>query len=211
MLVPTMSCEQQAAIAYGLNAKRAGAYNVFIFDLGGGTFDVSALTLDDGVFEVKAVAGDTHLGGEDFDNRLVEYCMAEFKRRSRRDMSGDERAKRRLRTACERAKRCLSTHTEAAIEVDSLFGGEDFSLRVSRAKFEEVGYWELASCQQLEGFGCASLCVAMGVVANRPAGRLGSRPGPCPRPSGWVARATAMTLCGAPPPGPRLPIPCSTA
>jgi heat shock 70kDa protein 1/2/6/8 len=100
-----------AAIAYGLD-KKGGEHNVLIFDLGGGTFDVSLLTIEDGIFEVKATAGDTHLGGEDFDNRMVEFCMAEFKRKSKSDMQSSEKAKRRLRTACERAKRTLSQSTQ---------------------------------------------------------------------------------------------------
>jgi len=111
---------------------------VLIFDLGGGTFDVSLLTIEDGVFEVKATAGDTHLGGEDFDNRLVDYCMAEFKRKQRKDLSTSERAKRRLRTACERAKRTLSSSTQSFIEIDSLFEGVDYSTTLTRARFEEL-------------------------------------------------------------------------
>jgi L1 cell adhesion molecule like protein len=126
-----------AAIAYGLD-KTGGERNVLIFDLGGGTFDVSLLTIEDGVFEVKATAGDTHLGGEDFDNRMVEYCMEEFKRKFRKDLSGNERAKRRLRTACERAKRTLSSSTQAFIEIDSLFEGCDYSTTITRARFEEL-------------------------------------------------------------------------
>jgi heat shock 70kDa protein 1/2/6/8 len=97
-----------AAIAYGLDKKGTGERNILIFDLGGGTFDVSLLTIDDGIFEVKATAGDTHLGGEDFDNRLVSWCVQEFKRKHKKDPSGNNRALRRLRTACERAKRTLS-------------------------------------------------------------------------------------------------------
>jgi L1 cell adhesion molecule like protein len=112
---------------------------VLIFDLGGGTFDVSLLTIEDGIFEVKATAGDTHLGGEDFDNRLVEYCMAEFKRKNKgMDMSTNERAKRRLRTAVERAKRTLSQSTQAFVEIDSLFEGVDFQTTITRARFEEL-------------------------------------------------------------------------
>jgi L1 cell adhesion molecule like protein len=126
-----------AAIAYGLD-KKGGERNVLIFDLGGGTFDVSLLTIEDGIFEVKATAGDTHLGGEDFDNRMVDYCMEEFKRKFRKDMSSNERAKRRLRTACERAKRTLSSSTQAFIEIDSLFEGCDYSTTVTRARFEEL-------------------------------------------------------------------------
>merc|ERR1712166_395569 len=93
-----------AAIAYGLDKKASGERNILIYDLGGGTFDVSLLTIDDGIFEVKATAGDTHLGGEDFDNRLVSYVLQEFKRKHKKDPSDNSRALRRIRTACERAK-----------------------------------------------------------------------------------------------------------
>jgi L1 cell adhesion molecule like protein len=127
-----------AAIAYGLDKKGQGEQNILIFDLGGGTFDVSLLTIDDGIFEVKATAGDTHLGGEDFDNRLVSWCVQEFKRKTKKDPSGNNRALRRLRTACERAKRTLSATTETTIEVDSLFDGSDFMTKITRAKFEEL-------------------------------------------------------------------------
>merc|ERR1712138_143828 len=106
-----------AAIAYGLDKKGSGERNVLIFDLGGGTFDVSLLTIDDGVFEVKATAGDTHLGGEDFDNRVVNHFVQEFKRKHKKDMTGNPRAMRRLRTACERAKRQLSSSANASIEI----------------------------------------------------------------------------------------------
>lgn len=126
-----------AAIAYGLD-KGSGERNVLIFDLGGGTFDVSLLTIEDGMFEVKATSGDTHLGGEDFDNNLVDFCMNEFKRKNRKDLSSSERAKRRLRTACERAKRTLSASTQAFIEIDSLFEGIDYSTTLTRARFEEL-------------------------------------------------------------------------
>ncbi|POM62700.1 Hsp70-like protein [Phytophthora palmivora] len=126
-----------AAIAYGLD-KKGGEHNVLIFDLGGGTFDVSLLTIEDGIFEVKATAGDTHLGGEDFDNRLVEYFVTEFKRKYRKDMSVNQRALRRLRTACERAKRTLSTSAQAYIEIDSLFDGIDFNSTITRARFEDL-------------------------------------------------------------------------
>ncbi len=126
-----------AAIAYGLD-KGSGEKNILIFDLGGGTFDVSLLTIDDGIFEVKATAGDTHLGGEDFDNRLVDHFMAEFKRKHNKDISGNERAKRRLRTACERAKRTLSSSTQAQIEIDGFVEGIDFSSTITRAKFEDL-------------------------------------------------------------------------
>jgi len=97
-----------------------------IFDLGGGTFDVSLLTIDDGIFEVKATSGDTHLGGEDFDNKLVEYCSQDFLKRTGIDIRNDKRAMRRLRTACEKAKRMLSNVNSAQIDVDALKDGEDF-------------------------------------------------------------------------------------
>merc|ERR1711975_124998 len=127
-----------AAIAYGLD-KKGGERNVLIFDLGGGTFDVSLLTIEDGIFEVKATAGDTHLGGEDFDNRIVDFCMQDFKRKNRgKDHAGNQRAIRRLRTQCERAKRTLSSSTQATIEIDSLFEGADYSCTLSRARFEEL-------------------------------------------------------------------------
>ncbi|CAO2835297.1 unnamed protein product [Amaranthus hypochondriacus] len=129
-----------AAIAYGLDKKgsRSGEKNVLIFDLGGGTFDVSILTIEEGIFEVKATAGDTHLGGEDFDNRLVNHFAAEFKRKHKKDISGNARALRRLRTACERAKRTLSSTTQTTIEIDSLFEGIDFYATITRARFEEL-------------------------------------------------------------------------
>jgi len=127
-----------AAIAYGLDKKGGGEQNILIFDLGGGTFDVSLLTIEDGVFEVKATAGDTHLGGEDFDNRMVNHFVEEFKRKHKKDLMTNQRAIRRLRTACERAKRTLSSSAQASIEIDSLFDGIDFYTSVSRARFEEL-------------------------------------------------------------------------
>jgi L1 cell adhesion molecule like protein len=128
-----------AAIAYGLDKKGAGERNVLIYDMGGGTFDVSVLTIEDGIFEVKSTAGDTHLGGEDFDNRVVDFCLQDFKRKNRgKDMAGNHRAIRRLRTQCERAKRTLSSSTQATIEIDSLFDGIDYSCSLSRARFEEL-------------------------------------------------------------------------
>merc|ERR1712115_727042 len=129
-----------AAIAYGLDKKATsvGEKNVLIFDLGGGTFDVSLLTIEEGIFEVKSTAGDTHLGGEDFDNRMVDFFLQEFKRRHRKDMSKNQRALRRLRTACERAKRTLSSSTQAHIEIDSLFDGIDFNATITRARFEDL-------------------------------------------------------------------------
>ena len=127
-----------AAIAYGLDKKSVGEKNVLIFDLGGGTFDVSLLTLDDGVFEVRATAGDTHLGGEDFDNLMVDWAADEFKKKTKLDIKDNPRALRRLRTACERAKRALSSSTQATIEVDSLAEGVDLNLTATRAKFEAL-------------------------------------------------------------------------
>ncbi|KRX70487.1 Heat shock cognate 71 kDa protein, partial [Trichinella sp. T6] len=127
-----------AAIAYGLDRKGGGERNVLIFDLGGGTFDVSILTIEDGIFEVKSTAGDTHLGGEDFDNRMVNHFVAEFKRKNKKDMSSNPRALRRLRTACERAKRTLSSSTQASIEINSLYEGIDFYTTITRARFEEL-------------------------------------------------------------------------
>eukprot|EP00698_Gefionella_okellyi_P012992 TRINITY_DN352_c0_g2_i6.p1 TRINITY_DN352_c0_g2~~TRINITY_DN352_c0_g2_i6.p1 ORF type:complete len:667 (+),score=192.54 TRINITY_DN352_c0_g2_i6:58-2001(+) len=137
-----------AAIAYGLDKKGEGEMNVLIFDLGGGTFDVSLLTIEDGVFEVKATAGDTHLGGEDFDNRMVSHFMEEFKRKHKKDISDNPRALRRLRTACERAKRALSSQTQAAVEVDSLYDGIDFFTSMTRARFEELNIDLFRGCIQ---------------------------------------------------------------
>jgi heat shock protein 1/8 len=128
-----------AAIAYGLDKKGQGEKNILIYDLGGGTFDVSLLTIEDGIFEVKATAGDTHLGGEDFDNRIVDFCIQDFKRKNRgKELLGNHRAVRRLRTQCERAKRTLSSSTQATIEIDSLVDGIDYSCSLSRARFEEL-------------------------------------------------------------------------
>jgi L1 cell adhesion molecule like protein len=127
-----------AAIAYGLDKKSAQEKNVLIFDLGGGTFDVSLLTIEEGIFEVKATNGHTHLGGEDFDNRLVEYCIAEFKKKTGLDITSNARATRRLRTACEKAKRILSSAHQAPIECETLAEGEDFNTTITRAKFEEL-------------------------------------------------------------------------
>ena len=128
-----------AALAYGLDKGLKGEKNVLIFDLGGGTFDVTVLTIDEGsIFEVKSTAGDTHLGGEDFDNRLVDHFVEEFRRKHRKDLKTSARALRRLRTVCERAKRTLSASSEANIEVDSLFEGIDFYSKITRARFEEL-------------------------------------------------------------------------
>lgn len=131
-----------AAIAYGLNETDSGnggvEKNVLVFDCGGGTFDVSLVSIDGGICEVLATGGDTHLGGEDFDSRLVDYFAAEFKRKFKKDITENARSLRRLRTACERAKRTLSTAASASIEIDSLYDGIDFYTSVSRARFEEL-------------------------------------------------------------------------
>ncbi|ENN75653.1 hypothetical protein YQE_07831, partial [Dendroctonus ponderosae] len=127
-----------AAVAYGLDKKSQNDRYVLIFDFGGGTFDVSILQISAGIFEVQATAGDTHLGGEDIDNRLVHYFKEEYKKKFKSDLSGNKRALRRLQTACERAKRTLSTSTQASIEIDSLADGNDFYSNITRAKFEEI-------------------------------------------------------------------------
>jgi L1 cell adhesion molecule like protein len=128
-----------AAIAYGLDKTNVkGEKNILIFDLGGGTFDVSVLTIDEGVFEVRSTAGDTHLGGEDFDNRLVTHFTEEFRRKHKKDISTNTRALRRLRTACERAKRTLSSAAQASVEIDALSDGVDFYTSITRARFEEL-------------------------------------------------------------------------
>ncbi|XP_041370984.1 heat shock protein 70 A1-like [Gigantopelta aegis] len=128
-----------AALAYGLDKNLKGEKNVLVYDLGGGTFDVSILTIDEGsMFEVRSTAGDTHLGGEDFDSRIVSHLVDEFKRKHKKDISGNQRAIRRLRSACERAKRTLSSSTEASIEIDSLFEGIDYYTKITRARFEDL-------------------------------------------------------------------------
>jgi heat shock protein 1/8 len=127
-----------AAIAYGLGKSSKKEQTVLIFDLGGGTFDVSLLVIEDGVFEVKATAGDTHLGGEDFDARLMDHFCREFKRQHKHDITQSDRAVRRLRTACERAKRTLSSSSKANLEIDSLYEGIDFNSSITRARFEDL-------------------------------------------------------------------------
>jgi heat shock protein 1/8 len=138
-----------AAIGYGLDKANIGKRNVLIFDLGGGTTDFSLLTIDEGTFEVKAVAGDTHLGGEDFDNRMLKHFVEIFKRHHKEDISGNARALRRLRTACERAKRILSSAAETTIEVDSLYNGIDFSSSITRARFTELNMDLFRKCMEL--------------------------------------------------------------
>ncbi|KAJ3925372.1 MAG: the 70-Kda heat shock cognate protein from rattus Norvegicus in post-Atp hydrolysis state [Lentinula lateritia] len=128
---------KDAGTISGMN-KVSGERNVLIFDLGRGTFDVSLLTIEEGIFEVKATAGDTHLGGEDFDNRLVNHFIQEFKRKNKKDLSSNPRAVCRLRTACERAKCTLSSAAQTSIEIDSLYEGIDFYTSLTRARFEEL-------------------------------------------------------------------------
>ncbi|KAJ8600681.1 hypothetical protein CTAYLR_007441 [Chrysophaeum taylorii] len=127
-----------AAIAYGLDKSGAKEEHVLVFDLGGGTFDVTLLTIDNGVFEVRATAGDTHLGGEDFDQRLMDHCIQAFKRQNKIDISSDKRALQRIRKQCEAAKRALSSSTSTSIDIEALHQGIDFALTVTRAKFEEL-------------------------------------------------------------------------
>nr|GEV22656.1 putative heat shock protein 70 family [Tanacetum cinerariifolium] len=138
-----------AAVAYGLDNKSdiSGKINVLVFDLGGGTFDVSLMTIEEGgIFEVKAVDGDTHLGGEDFDKYMVDHCVREFKRKYSKDLTGNQRALARLRSACEKAKRILSCTTQTTIELDCLHEGIDFSTIFTRAKFEELNMSLFEKC-----------------------------------------------------------------
>ena len=135
-----------AAIAYGLDKNSDKERTVLIYDLGGGTFDTSLLTIEGGIFEVLATAGDTHLGGEDFDSKMVDHFCLEFKRKHKKDLKTNPRALRRLRTACERAKRTLSTSTTAQIELDSLFEGIDFITSITRARFEDLCSTDFKKC-----------------------------------------------------------------
>ncbi|RLN33147.1 putative mediator of RNA polymerase II transcription subunit 37c [Panicum miliaceum] len=139
------------AYAYALDKKASstGEENVLIFDLGGGTCDVSLLTIKEGIFEVKATAGDSHVGGEDLDNRMVNHFVREFKRRHRKDISGDMRALRRLRIACERAKHTLSSTMQTSIEIDILHGGMDFYTTVARARFNKLNMDLFLKCMEL--------------------------------------------------------------
>jgi heat shock protein 1/8 len=127
-----------AAIAYGLDKKFKSERNVLIFDLGGGTFDVSILALEEGLFEVRATNGHTHLGGEDFDNRLVDFCTGEFRRKHGIDLKENPKALRRIRAAAEKGKRALSSATQATIDIDALMDGKDLNITLTRAKFEEL-------------------------------------------------------------------------
>ncbi|RHN78524.1 putative Heat shock protein 70 family [Medicago truncatula] len=151
MILKKMRELTAAAIAYGLDKRIncVGERNIFVFDLGGGTFDVSILTIKDKVFQVKATGGNTHLGGEDFDNRMVNYFAQEFKTKNKVDITGNPRALRRLRTACERAKRVLSFTTVTTIEVDCLFNGIDFFSSVTRSKFEEINMDFFKDCMKI--------------------------------------------------------------
>merc|ERR1712166_1631948 len=125
-----------AAIAYGLDKK--SEKNILVYDLGGGTFDVSLLTIDNGVFEVVATNGDTHLGGEDFDQRVMQHFIKIFNKKHSKDMTKDKRAVQKLRREVEKAKRALSSTHQARLEIESLFDGEDFSESLTRARFEEL-------------------------------------------------------------------------
>ena len=127
-----------STIAYGLDKKGNGEKNILIYDLGGGTFDVTIMTIEDGIFEVKSTAGDTHLGGEDFDRRLMEHFIQDFKRKHKKDISDNKKSLRRLQTACETAKKTLSSSTTATVEIDSLFEGIDYNSVISRARFEDI-------------------------------------------------------------------------
>ncbi|KAL2329570.1 hypothetical protein Fmac_017151 [Flemingia macrophylla] len=155
-----------AAIAYGLDKRNSCVEerNIFVFDLGGGTFDVSLLTIKDKNYHVKATAGNSHLGGEDIDNKMVKYFVEEFKRKNKVDISGNPRALRRLRTACERAKRTLSSAITVTVEVDALFQGIDFSSSMTRASVHDVvlvgGSSRIPKVQQLlqDFFNGKNLC-----------------------------------------------------
>ncbi|XP_017408932.1 heat shock 70 kDa protein 4-like [Vigna angularis] len=139
-----------AAIAYGLDKRNdcVGQRNIFVFDFGGGTFDVSILTIENEVFQVKATAGNSHLGGEDIDNRMMNYFVEEMKRKSKVDISGNPRALRRLKSACERAKRTLSSAITTSIEIDGLFEGIDLLSSITQAKFEEINMEVFEECME---------------------------------------------------------------
>ncbi|KAJ3668954.1 hypothetical protein LUZ60_010904 [Juncus effusus] len=140
-----------AAVAYSFDKQRGGysrPKNVFVFDLGGGTFDVSLVRINGSLFEVKATAGDTHLGGEDFDNRLLIHFAEEFKRKYNKDITCNARAVRRLKSACERAKRTLSIATMTSVQVDYLYEGIDFSSNISRARFDELNMDFFSKCME---------------------------------------------------------------
>ena len=127
-----------AAIAYGFDKEIKTSRNVLIFDLGGGNFSLSLLAIEDGEFEVKAISGNIYLGGEDFDNKLIKYCAGEFRKRTGIYIESNPKALRRLRSSCEKAKRTLSASTQATIDIDSLLGGEDLNIEITRSKFEDL-------------------------------------------------------------------------
>lgn len=135
-----------AAIAYGLDNKSEEERNIIIYDVGGGTLDVTLLSIDDGIFEVKATHGDSHCGGEDFDNNMVEYFVQEFKRNHKQDPRESKKAMMKLKKACERAKRTLSSSSQAFIEIDSLYEGIDFNTQMTRAKFEQINQSLFQKC-----------------------------------------------------------------
>ncbi|KAH9299567.1 hypothetical protein KI387_031249, partial [Taxus chinensis] len=139
-----------AAITYGFNALKEETRNILVFDLGGGTFDVSIATVERGKIEVKAVAGDMHLGGEDFDNRMLSYCVQQFNKKYNMDMSISSKALRRLRSECERAKRSLSSAVETVIDIDCLHEGQDFYTKIRRAKFNELNALRAAALNKEE-------------------------------------------------------------
>jgi L1 cell adhesion molecule like protein len=135
-----------AAMAYGLQEQKKGERNVLVFDLGGGTFDVSLLTIEDGIFEVKATSGNTSLGGEDFDNNVVKHCVQEFQKQHQKDVKENKRAMARLRRECELAKRKLSNSTQTDIHIDALYEGHDFDIMLTRAHFEELNMHLFREC-----------------------------------------------------------------
>ena len=135
-----------AAIAYGLDNKSEKERNIVIYDVGGGTLDVTLLTLDDGIFEVKATSGDTHLGGEDFDANLVQHFADEFKRKNKQDLRDSKKAMAKLKKECEKVKRSFSSSTQAHMEIDSLYDGIDFNSTITRAKFEQLNMSLFQKC-----------------------------------------------------------------
>ena len=133
-----VDCRTAASLAYGLDKQGNSEQNIMVFDLGGGTFDVSLLTIDSGVFEVLATNGDTHLGGEDFDQRVMDYFVKMIKKKTGKDIRSNSRALQKLRREVEKGKRALSSVHSTVIEVDSLIDGVDFKETLTRAKFEEL-------------------------------------------------------------------------
>ena len=156
-----------AAIAYGLD-KRDGEKNILVFDLGGGTFDVSLLTIDNGVFEVVATNGDTHLGGEDFDQRVMEHFIKLYKKKTGKDVRKDNRAVQKLRREVEKAKRGLSAQHQARIEIESFFEGEDFSETLTRAKFEELNMVSYTQLSCIKTMTLSQLCVFYKTLFDNP-------------------------------------------